>query len=215
MVFAAVSTRLKDWTKKSLAIKEALADKPGMGKSYHQLGRVVQERGRLDEADAWYKKSLAIKEVLVDQPGMARSYHELGIVAQERNRLDDAEGWYLKSLAIKEALAHKLGVATGCHQLGMVAYLRGRLGEAEGWHKKSLAIFKEAAGDQPTMAKTLGAVWAKLKAAQGDQTAALAFAINGLRAVRGLSQQTFKRTSSTRPPLANARPSRCRRSLAQ
>ncbi|MEU4609157.1 CHAT domain-containing protein, partial [Streptomyces umbrinus] len=38
---------------------------------YHQLGRVAQERGRLDEAEDWYRQSLTIKKDLDNRPGMA------------------------------------------------------------------------------------------------------------------------------------------------
>ena len=50
-----------------------------MASSYHQLGMVAQDRGRLDEAEDWYAQSLAINEELGDRPGMATSYHQLGI----------------------------------------------------------------------------------------------------------------------------------------
>ena len=71
------------WYKKSLAIKEALGDRPGMAPSYHQLGMVAQERGALDEAEAWYKKSLAIRGAR--QPA-SRKLPRLGMVAQDRGR---------------------------------------------------------------------------------------------------------------------------------
>ncbi|MEM6682775.1 MAG: CHAT domain-containing protein, partial [Pseudomonadota bacterium] len=50
----------QDWYKKSLAIKDALGNRPGMASSYHQLGMVAQYRGSLDAAEDWYKKSLTI-----------------------------------------------------------------------------------------------------------------------------------------------------------
>ena len=156
---------------------------PGMALCYHQLGMVAQDRGRLDEAEGWTKKALAIREVLGDQLHMAASYHQLGIVAQLRGRLDEAEGWYKKALAIYEVLGDQPHIAGSYHQLGMVAQDRGRPGDAEGWYKKSLAI-KEAAGDLLTMAKTLAQL-GKLKAAQGDQTAALAFAIKACAPFEG------------------------------
>ena len=58
--------------------REELGDRPRMASSYHQLGMVAQDRGRLDEAEDWYRKSLAISEDLGDRPGMATSYRQLG-----------------------------------------------------------------------------------------------------------------------------------------
>ena len=44
------------WYKKSLEIKEALGDRPGMASSYHQLGIVAQDRGQLGAVADWHKK---------------------------------------------------------------------------------------------------------------------------------------------------------------
>jgi tetratricopeptide (TPR) repeat protein len=119
--------------------------------SQHQLGRVAQERGRLDEAQDWYTKSLEIKEELGDPPGMAITYHQLGNNAYMQRRLDEAQDWYTKSLEIKEELGDRHGMASTYHQLGMVAGQRGRLEEAQDWYTKSLAI-EEELGDRPNMA---------------------------------------------------------------
>ena len=98
-----------------------------MTATYHQLGWVARDRGRLDDAEDWYLKSLAISEELGDKPGMARTYLQLGIWAQDRGRLDDAEDWYRKSLAISEELGDGTGMAISYHQLGISAQNRGRL----------------------------------------------------------------------------------------
>ena len=72
-----------------------------MASTYHQLGIIAQDRGRLDEAEDWYRKALAIKEELGNRPGMASTYHRLGMTAQDRGRLDEAEDWFRKALAIE------------------------------------------------------------------------------------------------------------------
>jgi len=117
----------------------------------HLLGRVAQDRGRLDEAADWYTRSLAVEEQTGDQHRMALTYHELGRVAQARGRLGEAADWYAKSLAIREQLGDRPGMATSYHQLGRVAQDRGRLDEAADWYAKSLAI-EEETGDRHRMA---------------------------------------------------------------
>ncbi|MFJ9524433.1 tetratricopeptide repeat protein [Streptomyces cyaneofuscatus] len=150
--------QLDDAENTYLSILQALENQAGslrqrhpIAVTYHQLGRVAQERGRLEEAEGWYRKSLAIEEDLGNGPGMASSYHQLGIVAQGRGRLEEAEGWYRKSLVITEELGNGPGMASSYHQLGRVAQGRGRLEEAEGWYRKSLVI-KEDLGNGPGMA---------------------------------------------------------------
>ena len=72
-----------------------------MASSYHQLGRVAQERGAYEEALEWYRKALVIAEEVGDRAGMAFCYHNLGVVAQNRGAYEEALEWYRKSLAIK------------------------------------------------------------------------------------------------------------------
>ena len=121
--------------------------------TYHQLGRVAEDGGELDTAEALYRKSLEIKEEIGDQPGMASSYHQLGIVAQRRGKLDAAEDWYKKSLQIEKALGNRLGMAGSYHHLGLAAQDRDDLDAAEGWYQKALEI-KEALGDLPSLASS-------------------------------------------------------------
>ncbi|MCX4671509.1 tetratricopeptide repeat protein [Streptomyces sp. NBC_01381] len=132
------------------AILRALEDGHGspaqrreIAATYHQLGAVAQDRGRLEEAEEWYRKSLTIEEELRNRPGMATSYHQLGRVAQDRGRLEEAEEWYRKSLTIKEELHNRPAMASTYHQLGSVAQDRGQLDEAEEWYRKSLTIKEE------------------------------------------------------------------------
>ncbi|MFE5759840.1 tetratricopeptide repeat protein [Streptomyces massasporeus] len=119
----------------------------------HQLGRVAQSRGRLEEAEDWYRQSLTIKEDLNNRPGIASTYHQLGVVAQERGQLEEAEDWYRQSLTITEDVNNRPNMAITYHQLGMVAQERGQLEEAEDWYRQSLTI-KEDLNNRPGIAST-------------------------------------------------------------
>ena len=138
------------WTQ---ALAPGPAQQKNLAVTYHQLGTIAAERGRLDEAEDWYRKSLAIDIELADKAGIASTYHQLGVVAQYRGRPDEAEDWYRKSLAIKEEYGGRPSIAISYHQLGMVAQHRGRLDEAEDWYRKSLAIDIELA-DKAGIAST-------------------------------------------------------------
>lgn len=80
---------------------------PAVAMTYHQLGRVAQDRGDLGTAEDWYQKALAIQQELGDRPSLASTYHNLGRVAQDRGDLGTAQDWYQKSLAIKEELGNR------------------------------------------------------------------------------------------------------------
>jgi tetratricopeptide (TPR) repeat protein len=124
-----------------------------LGNTYHQLGRVAEERGSLTTAQEWYHKSLAVKGEADDQYGTATSYHQLGNIAYVTGRLDSAQEWYQKALAIGEKLGRQPYLAICYHQLGMVAQDRGELEAAEDWYRKALAL-KEAIGDLPGISST-------------------------------------------------------------
>ncbi|MER5756028.1 SAV_2336 N-terminal domain-related protein [Streptomyces sp. NPDC002088] len=116
--------------------------------TYHQLGNVAQQRGRLEEAEDWYRQALTIDEELGNRPGTATAYHQLGNVAQQRGRLEEAEDWYRQALTIAEELGNRPGTATAYHQLGSVAEDRRRLEEAEDWYRQALTIDEEL-GNRP------------------------------------------------------------------
>jgi tetratricopeptide (TPR) repeat protein len=110
---------------------------------YHQLGRVAQQRGHLDQAEDWYRQSLTIKEQLGDRPGMAGTYHQLGVVARRRGHLDEAEDWCRQSLTINEELGNRPDMASSYGQLGLLAEERGRPSEALTWMVRCVALFDE------------------------------------------------------------------------
>ena len=67
---------------------------PKDAEAYYNLGIVMQELGRLDEAEAIYKKAITLKP---DH----KAYNNLGIVMQELGRLDEAEASYKKAITLK------------------------------------------------------------------------------------------------------------------
>ena len=56
-----------------------------MAASYHQLGRMAQDRGDLTVAENWYRKSLEINEALGNRPGKATTYCVLGLLVLLRH----------------------------------------------------------------------------------------------------------------------------------
>jgi tetratricopeptide (TPR) repeat protein len=54
----------EDRYRRSLTLAKKFGNRPGMAKTYHQLGMVARQRGRVDEAEAWYRRSLVIEEEL-------------------------------------------------------------------------------------------------------------------------------------------------------
>jgi tetratricopeptide (TPR) repeat protein len=110
---------------------------------YHQLGRVAQERGRLDEAEDWYRQSLTIKKDLDNRPEMAITYHQLGVTAQRRGHLEEAENWFRQSLTISEDLDNQPAMANTYGQLGLLAEIRQQPEEALNWTVQCVTQFEQ------------------------------------------------------------------------
>jgi tetratricopeptide (TPR) repeat protein len=77
-----------------------------MAYTYHQLGRIAEDRGQLDEADDWYRKSLTIKEELGDRPGLALTYGQLGLLAEARQQPRQALDWTVRCVALFSQFPH-------------------------------------------------------------------------------------------------------------
>ncbi len=96
--------------------------------AHSNLGRIVEGRGRVDEAIAQYRRAV---EIL---PSYAPFHNDLGKALAGQGRLDEAMDHYRKSLEIQpdNAVVH----AT----LGTALVSQGRLDEAIGHYRKSLEI---------------------------------------------------------------------------
>ncbi|MEY9835834.1 tetratricopeptide repeat protein, partial [Streptacidiphilus sp. EB103A] len=111
-----------------------------LASSYHQLGRIAQERGDYATAERYYRDSLAIKEEVGDRAGLASSYHQLGRIAQERGDYATAERYYRDSLAIEEELGNRAGLASTLSQIGILRTEQDRPAEGVTSQVQALAL---------------------------------------------------------------------------
>src|SRR5262249_53768098 len=117
------------WYRRALAIFEELGDRAGMAISYHQLGRVAQERGDYEGALGWYRRSLAIVEELGNPAGVASTTSQIGILLTETGQVAAAVPYNLSALSTR--LEMRLPQARiDIHWLGRQ---RAALGEKTFW----------------------------------------------------------------------------------
>ena len=102
--------------------------------TYHQLGWVAQDRGRLGEAEDWYRKSLAISEELGDKPRMADSFGQLGLLAEARGQGGPALEWTVRCVTVFDEFPHPL-TKPGPEYLARLTALRGIAALEESWRK--------------------------------------------------------------------------------
>ena len=94
-----------------------------MASTYHELGTVAQDRGRLEEAEDWYRQSLTIKEDLGNRPGMASTYHQLGLHAESRNDTARALAWVIRCVALFDEVPHPMTGTGPAHLRRLAAQL--------------------------------------------------------------------------------------------
>ncbi len=94
--------------------------------AHNDLGNVLADRGRLDEAVAQYRKSLEV------DPNYTRAHFNLGTALFSQGRYDEAILHYRKALELEPdfALAH--------HNLAGVLTQQGRFGEAISQYRQAL-----------------------------------------------------------------------------
>jgi len=82
---------------------KAIVLKPDYTEAHNNLGVMLRELGRLDEAEASYRQAITLK------PDYAEAHSNLGVLLQELGRLNEAEANYRQAILLKTdyAEAHR------------------------------------------------------------------------------------------------------------
>ncbi|MCX8092454.1 MAG: tetratricopeptide repeat protein, partial [Verrucomicrobiae bacterium] len=106
----------------------ALRIKPDHALAHSNLGIVLAEEGRLEDAIAHFKEALRIK------PGLAEAHHNLGVVLLRAGKLQEAEASFAKAIECKpfHAEAH--------YALGNLRLQRGQFAEAAEHFQMALRV---------------------------------------------------------------------------
>jgi len=137
------------------AHRRALELEPHAG-AYNNLGIVLMEQGRFDEAASCYHRALQLL------PGYAEAYNNLGIARMDAGRLDEAVA------NCREALRLRPDYPAAHNNLGMALARQGLLPEAE-------ASYRRAAQLQPDFTKAYGNLGHLLRGAGRREEAAAAY----------------------------------------
>ena len=108
---------------------------------YH--GDILQNVGRLPEAEAIFKQDLDLRRAIKDRRGEGVVLSRLGSVARLRGRLEEAADYFQQSLPILRETQDRRGEGADLSLLGQVALARGRLEEAAAYFEQSLPIRRE------------------------------------------------------------------------
>jgi tetratricopeptide (TPR) repeat protein len=83
-----------------LEIFERLGLERDAATTYHQLGRISQERQQFDDAEERYRKALEIKMRLKHPPLLANTLAQFGILYREENHLSESVVSFGRALRI-------------------------------------------------------------------------------------------------------------------
>jgi Tfp pilus assembly protein PilF len=120
-----------------------VVDAPRSARSHRELGTVLGDLGRFDEARRAFERSLAIK------PEDATTLYNLGNVFGSEGRFDDAVGVYERALAIKPNFVEAL------ENLGNVESMRGNQQAALSAMQRALALTPNSPTLRMNIANTL------------------------------------------------------------
>ena len=116
---------------------------PDFAEARNNLGNVLRELGRLDEAKGCYDEALRLN------PNLAMTFSNMGQALHEEGRLDEAIAWYLRAVELEP------GLARAHWNLGNVLEKRGD-------HNGAIASFQDALRSAPDSAEAHnGLGWVK------------------------------------------------------
>lgn len=163
---------------------------PDLATTLHNLGWVLADLGRYDEAQSALQSSLALAKrvYLGEHPRIARTLTLLARVAFDRGRLDEAISLDREALAMAERVLDDdhLDLAEIRSSLGRALASHGELAEAEGLFRRALGTYRRQLGERgEPVASTLNNL-ADIAQTRGDLVAAellYAEALDVLRAI--------------------------------
>lgn len=133
-------------------------DPIGEAVSWHQLGVVLQERRKFNEAEDYYRRSAKIKEGLGAISGLngaAGTWSQLALLNEAMGRPEQAEMWHRKAISGASDSDDSTGLAPFLTNLAALLQKDpDRLEEAWQLAEKALAMRKSCEGDKGYIWKT-------------------------------------------------------------
>jgi tetratricopeptide (TPR) repeat protein len=111
-----------------VAYRKILEIRPGWAEVHNNLGTVLKDQGKLDQAVAEYGRAVTLR------PDLAELHNNLGTALKDQGELDQAAAHY------EQALALKPDYAEAHNNLGNLLKSRGKLDQAVAHYQQALAF---------------------------------------------------------------------------
>ncbi len=158
---------------KALEIREQLIDKEGIAFSRQNIGNVLSDMNKKQEAETSYLKALQLFNELNNLKQKSITLNNLGILKFEADQLDAAKQYFTQSLVIGEKLSD--------HELQAFCYNNmGAIYEAEKNYSEALAYYEDAFELRELMGNEIDIVDSY------NNISSVAFELNDLQKAKGL-----------------------------
>ena len=127
---------------RALALGRQSGDDTRLLNSLNNLGLVLRELGRPDEAKVHLEESLSIRRALGMTRALVPALMNLGDLALQQDDLPTAKQRFSEALAVAEEDGGYLQVGYALMNLGDVALREGQLGEAQSMAEQGLALVR-------------------------------------------------------------------------
>jgi tetratricopeptide (TPR) repeat protein len=182
--------RAEDMVRESLRLEGLLERKAGVARASLNLGTILFEKGRFDEAGSRFAESVRLYDELGPPERVAEAMFNLANVHRALKRTDEAEKSYRRALELFLSVNDAGGVAKASGNLGALYLESGRLVDAEEEFNIALDAAREAA-DTRSIAMQMRNL-AVLAHARGETAAAC----EGLRKSLALCEEIEARTEA-------------------
>ncbi|HTM43420.1 MAG TPA: tetratricopeptide repeat protein [Polyangiaceae bacterium] len=124
------------------------------GIAHNRIGRILRERGKLDEALAHFETAIRLFDAEKDHAGVATCHDDVGRLKWLLGDYEFALERLKIALSMRKDLGDRRAVAQSLHSLGVVWRDHGQRAQAREALEGALAMQNEL-GDQPGIAETL------------------------------------------------------------
>jgi len=115
----------------------------GLAQLYADLGLLLQDLGKLGEAEQMLLKSFTVADRIGEIAIASVAAGNLALLYRETQDLDRAEQMAHQALQLEGSLKHKDGVARANLNLGTILFEKARFNEAASHFKESLRLYEE------------------------------------------------------------------------
>jgi DNA-binding SARP family transcriptional activator len=130
-------------TESALRATEELADPDARFVTLYNLGVVLLQFGRVDEALARHREALEVGRSLGDAVRHARALITLGNTVLDLGRTAEAEAHYREAIEVSRAAGARWAEANAHHSLGLLNTATRRHAEAARWLRAALPMYHE------------------------------------------------------------------------